>query len=159
GRRLFRGANGRWEDRMTTGRLGCALIGALAAMVAFAPRAHGAETLTICHGGHPFMELSIKNTVTWGKTARDHLHSTTIAYAIFVPKITQLLTTNSPQCDIIWHNDDWGQLWKQYLVTTDDVAGIADVDKQPLDAFWNDDNKLTVVPMVHTVGTFFYRTD
>ena len=38
-------------------------------------------------------------------------------------------------------------------------ARPADVDKQPLDAFWNDDNKLTVVPMVHTVGTFFYRTD
>ena len=29
----------------------------------------------------------------------------------------------------------------------------------PLLAFWNDDKKLTVVPMAHTVGTFFYRTD
>jgi ABC-type glycerol-3-phosphate transport system substrate-binding protein len=26
-------------------------------------------------------------------------------------------------------------------------------------AFWNDDKKLTVVPMAHTVGTFFYRSD
>ena len=26
-------------------------------------------------------------------------------------------------------------------------------------AFWNDEKKLTVVPMAHTVGTFFYRTD
>src|SRR5712691_259635 len=116
---------------MTTGRGigGCVLVGACAATLAlgaFATRAQAAETLTICHGGHPIMESSIKILEKWAKKAGVNINSTTIAYAIYVPKITQLLTTNSPQCDIIWHNDDWGQLWKQYLVTTDDVAGIAD---------------------------------
>jgi hypothetical protein len=72
---------------------------------------------------------------------------------------TQILTTGSTQCDIVWHNDDWGQVWKQYLAPTDDVAGIAEFPREPLDAFWDDGHKLTVVPMVHTVGTFFYRAD
>ena len=63
------------------------------------------------------------------------------------------------QFDIIWHNDDWGQLWKKWLDTTDDVKGIENADKWPLLAFWNHDHKLTVVPMAYTVGTFFYRTD
>ena len=149
---------------MTTGRRigGYALFGAWAATLAlgaFATRAEAAETLNVCHGGHPIMEASIKILEKWAKKFDVNLTSTTIAYAIFVPKITQILTTNSPQCDIVWHNDDWGQIWKQYLVTTDDVPGVADFPKQPLDAFWNDDHKLTVVPMVHTVGTFFYRTD
>ncbi|HEV2977964.1 MAG TPA: ABC transporter substrate-binding protein, partial [Casimicrobiaceae bacterium] len=146
---------------MTQGRkIGGALpvAAAMLALGAFAtPRAQAADTLTICHGGHPIMESNIKIIEKWAKKAGVTIKSDVIAYAIFVPKITQLLTTNSPQCDIIWHNDDWGQLWKQYLVTTDEVAGIGDVDKQPLDAFWNDEHKLTVVPMVHTVGTFFYR--
>ena len=63
------------------------------------------------------------------------------------------------QFDVIWHNDDWGQLWKKWLEPTDDVKGIENADQWPLLAFWNDDKKLTVVPMAHTVGTFFYRTD
>ena len=36
---------------------------------------------------------------------------------------------------------------------------IENADQWPLLAFWNDDKKLTVVPMAHTVGTFFYRSD
>src|SRR6266516_131245 len=81
-------------------------------------KADAAETLNVCHGGHPIMEASIKILDKWAKKFDVNLTSTTVAYAIFVPKITQILTTNSPKCDIIWHNDDWGQLWKQYLVTT-----------------------------------------
>lgn len=123
------------------------------------PAAQAADTLTICHGGHPIMVASQKILDKWAKKEDVSLTTTLIAYDVYVPKVTQMLTTGSPQCDIIWHNDDWGQLWKQYLVTTDDVVGIDTVAKQPLDAFWNDDHKLTVVPMAHTMGTFFYRTD
>src|SRR2546427_10773523 len=101
---------------------GCALFGLLTTMcVTLAMRpTQAAETLNICHGGHPIMESSIKILQKWAKKAGVDIASTTIAYAIYLPKITQILTTNSPQCDIIWHNDDWGQLWKQHLVTTDD---------------------------------------
>ena len=98
-----------------------ARLSALAALLSFvapgARQAQAAETLNVCHGGHPIMEASIKILDKWAKKFDVNLASTTVAYAIFVPKITQILTTNSPQCDIIWHNDDWGQLWKQYLAT------------------------------------------
>ena len=148
----------RWLAVWNSARVGfCAAVLSVAALST--PSARAAETLNVCHGGHPIMEASLKILDKWAKKIDVNLDSTVIAYAIYVPKVSQILTTNSPQCDIIWHNDDWGQLWKQYLVTTDDVAGIDDFPKAPLDAFWNDDHKLTVVPMVHTVGTFFYRTD
>ena len=123
------------------------------------PAAQAADTLTICHGGHPIMVASQKILDRRAKKEDVSLTTTLIAYDVYLPKVTQMLTTGSPQCDLIWHNDDWGQIWKQYLVTTDDVAGIDTVAKQPLDAFWNDDHKLTVVPMAHTMGTFFYRKD
>ena len=135
------------------------LAGTAAAIWAANPSAHAAETLNICHGGHPIMVASQKILDKWAKKAGAGTTTTLIAYDVYVPKVTQMLTSGTPQCDIIWHNDDWGQLWKQYLVTTDDVAGIKEVSKQPLDAFWNDENKLTVVPMAHTVGTLFYRKD
>ena len=84
-----------------------ARFGLWAAAVSFAafsaPSAEAAETLTICHGGHPIMEASIKILDKWAKKIDVSLNSTVIAYAIYVPKVTQLLTTNSPQCDIIWH--------------------------------------------------------
>ena len=137
--------------------LGCISAVLLAASVS-SPAA-AAESLTVCHNGHPIMEASSKILEKWAKTAGLNLTTTTIAYAIYLPKMTQILTTGSTQCDIIWHNDDWGQVWKQYLAPTDDVAGIAEFPREPLDAFWDDGHKLTVVPMVHTVGTFFYRTD
>lgn len=136
---------------------GC--VAAACALTLSAQAGKAAESLNICEGGHPIMEASIKVIEKWAKKEGVAITRTQIAYAIYVPKVTQMLTTGSTECDIIWHNDDWGQLWKQYLVTTDDVPGIGEVLKQPLDAFWNDEHKLTVVPMAHTVGTFFYRTD
>src|SRR6184192_288035 len=127
-----------WRAIRNSAWLGAAIV---SFVVSGAQKADAAEALNVCHGGHPIMEASIKILEKWAKKYDVNVTSTTVAYAIFVPKITQILTTGSPQCDIIWHNDDWGQLWKQYLVTTDDVPGIADFPKQPLDAFWNDDHK------------------
>ncbi len=121
--------------------------------------ARAQETLNVCHGGHPIMVASQKILDKWAKKDGVKLATTLIAYDVYVPKVTQMLTTGSAQCDIIWHNDDWGQLWHQYLTTTDDVVDVNKVSKQALDAFWNDQQKLTAVPMAHTVGTFFYRKD
>jgi ABC-type glycerol-3-phosphate transport system substrate-binding protein len=146
-----------WRPTALARLAACAAVLSCAALGT--QRAHAAETLNICHNGHPIMEASIKIIDKWAKQAGINVTSTPISYTIYLAKMTQILATGSPQCDIVWHNDDWGQIWKQYLVTTDDVSGIGDFPKQPLDAFWNDEHKLTVVPMVHTVGTFFYRTD
>ena len=96
------------------------------------------ETLNVCHGGHPIMVASQKILDKWAKKEGVKLATTLIAYDVYVPKVTQMLTTGSAQCDIIWHNDDWGQLWHQYLTTTDDVVDVNKVSKQALDAFWND---------------------
>jgi ABC-type glycerol-3-phosphate transport system substrate-binding protein len=95
----------------------------------------------------------------WAKAHGVKLTRVAMAYSVFMEKTTATLTSGTDQFDVIWHNDDWGQLWEKYLETTDDVKGIENVDQWPLLAFWNHEHKLTVVPMAHTVGTFFYRTD
>jgi len=108
---------------------------------------------------NPIQDASLDSMETWAKAHGVKLTRVPMAYSVFMEKVTATLTSGTDQFDIIWHNDDWGQLWKKWLDTTDDVKGIENADRWPLLAFWNDEKKLTVVPMAHTVGTFFYRSD
>jgi len=75
--------------------------------------------------------------------------------------MTAFLTSNSDQYDIIWHNDDWGQLWAHLLEPTDDIEGLKYADKWGMGGiiFNNAQGRNTVVPMGHTSSVFFYRTD
>jgi ABC-type glycerol-3-phosphate transport system substrate-binding protein len=50
-------------------------------------------------------------------------------------------------------------MWKKLVETTDDVPGMDTVTKSTLLSFYDDEGKVTVVPMVHTINTFFYRKD
>src|SRR5262249_5180915 len=103
----------------------------------------------------PIQDASLDIMERWAKAHNVKLTRVPMAYSVFMEKVTATLTSGTDQFDVIWHNDDWGQLWKKWLETTDDVKGIENSDKWPLLAFWNDEKKLTVVPMAHTVGTFF----
>ena len=108
---------------------------------------------------NPIQDASLDIMDKWAKANNVKLTRIPMAYSVFMEKVTATLTSGADQFDMIWHNDDWGQLWKKWLETTDDVKGIENADQWPLLAFWNDDKKLTTVPMAHTVGTFFYRKD
>src|SRR5205807_2950365 len=108
---------------------------------------------------NPIQDASLDIMEKWAKAHGVKLTRVAMAYSVFMEKVTATLTSGNDQFDVIWHNDDWGQLWEKWLETTNDVKGIENADQWPLLAFWNHDHKLTVVPMAHTVGTFFYRTD
>jgi len=140
-------------------RPGLALLGAvgLAAGLSFAAQAE--TELKIGYMKHPIHEASAAIMEKWAADHGVKLTKIPMAYSVFQEKVTATLTSGGDQFDIIWHNDDWGQLWKKWVEPTDDVPGMDDVDPHPLSAFYNDDGKVTVVPMAHTVGTFFYRTD
>ena len=108
---------------------------------------------------NPIQDASLDMMEKWAKANNVKLNTHPHGLQRFHEKVTAALTSQADQFDIIWHNDDWGQLWKKWLEPMDDVRGIENLDQWPLLAFWNDDKKLTVVPMAHTVGTFFYRKD
>lgn len=114
----------------------------------------------VCYMSHPVQEASVAMFDKWSKANGVRLVKTPMSYAIFLPKITQMLTSGTyDQCDLIWHNDDWGQIWQKYMVPVDDVEGLDTADKEALTPFINAEGKQTTVPMAHTAGTFFYRTD
>src|SRR5215467_11757108 len=124
-----------------------------------APASAQERELKIGYMKNPIQDASLDMMQKWAKANNVKLTPVPMAYSVFMEKVTATLTSGNDQFDVIWHNDDWGQLWKKWLETTDDVKGIDTADRWPLLAFWNDEKKLTVVPMAHTVGTFFYRSD
>src|SRR2546422_6560206 len=138
----------------------CAASAVCVALSAGAMSAYAQDReLKVGYMKNPIQDASLDIMDKWAKAHGVKLTRVPMAYSVFMEKVTATLTSGADQFDIIWHNDDWGQLWKKWLDTTDDVKGIENSDQWPLLAFWTDDKKLTVVPMAHTVGTFFYRTD
>ncbi len=129
-------------------------------LLAGRPAAAQEKELKVAYMKHPIQDASAEMLEKWGQANGVKIVKIATAYEVFFEKVSASLTSGSDQYDLIWHNDDWGQNWAKWLVTTDDVPNMKVVDRFPVDKiFANADGKDTVVPMVHTVGTFFYRTD
>ena len=146
------------QSMLNTGRQ--ALLAGVTAVALALPTAADAQTeLKIGYMKHPIQDASLDMMEKWAKANNVKFTRVPMAYSVFMEKVTATLTSRGDQFDLIWHNDDWGQLWKKWLEPLDDVKGQETVDQWPLLAFYNDDHKNTTVSMAHTVGTFFYRSD
>src|SRR5215470_7442020 len=136
---------------------------ALAAATAMAvtTAAQEVKELRIGYQPSPIQDASLAMFESWG--AKNGVKITKIpnSYGVYVEKMTASLTSNPDQYDVIWHNDDWGQLWKHLLEPTDDVKGLEFAEKWGMDkiVFGNAQGQNTVVPMGQTFSVFFYRTD
>jgi ABC-type glycerol-3-phosphate transport system substrate-binding protein len=119
------------------------------------------KELRVAYQPNPLQEASIDMMVKWGNANNVKVIKVPNSYGVYVEKMTASLTSGSDQYDVIWHNDDWGQLWAHLLEPLDDVAGLKYADKWSTDPiiFNNKDGKTTVVPMGETLGALFYRTD
>lgn len=135
----------------------CAVSLSLAATSAMAQQ----KELRIAYQPNPLQEASIDMMVKWGAAHNVKIVKIPNSYGVYVEKMTASLTSGADQYDVIWHNDDWGQLWAYLLEPMDDIAALKQVDKWSNDPviFDNKDGKITVVPMGETLGGFFYRTD
>ena len=98
---------------------------------------------------------------TWGAKKGIKIVKVPNSYGVYVEKMTASLTSNSDQYDVIWHNDDWGQLWAHLLEPTDDIDALKYAEKWGMDkvVFGNAQGQNTVVPMGQTFSVFFYRSD
>jgi len=119
------------------------------------------KELRIGYQPNPIQEASIAMMEKWGAKNGVKIIKVPNSYGVYVEKMTAFLTSGSDQYDVIWHNDDWGQLWAHLLEPMNDVAGLKYVDPWGVDPiiFNNSQGQTTVVPMGHTFGVFYYRTD
>ena len=119
------------------------------------------KELRVGYQPNPLQNASLDMMERWGAKHDVKIVKIPNSYGVYVEKMTASLTSGSTQFDIIWHNDDWGQLWAHLLEPMDDVAGLKYVDPWGVEPaiFGNAQGKTTVVPMAHTFPVFFYRTD
>ena len=143
-------------------RLGWVLAGTgMVLLLAGTSGAQAPKELRVGYQPNPIQDASLAMMEKWGAKHGVKITKVPNSYGVYVEKMTASLTSNSDQYDVIWHNDDWGQLWKKLLEPMDDIPGLKYADKWGMDAiiFNNDEGKTTVVPLGHTFGAFFYRTD
>ena len=119
------------------------------------------KELRVGYQPNPIQDASIAMMEKWSAKHGVKITKIPNSYGIYVEKMTAFLTSGSDQYDVIWHNDDWGQLWAHLLEPTDDVDGLKYADPWGMDGiiFNNAQGQNTVVPMGQTFGVFFYRTD
>jgi ABC-type glycerol-3-phosphate transport system substrate-binding protein len=77
----------------------------------------------------PIQDASIAMFETWGAKNGVKITKVPNSYGVYVEKMTASLTSNSDQYDVIWHNDDWGQLWAHLLEPTDDIDALKYAEK------------------------------
>ena len=123
------------------------------------------KKLSIAYMPHPIQEQQLKWMKKWGEQHGVDVRPTPISYEVYVEKLTGSFLARSQEYDVIWHNDDWGQLWGAFLEPVDDVKTIHAMDKKVLidpAMLWpGPDGKkhATAVPLMETLGVFFYRKD
>ena len=130
-----------------------------AALMASVSTAALADKITIGYMVSPIHEESVKMFQKWGDENGVEIVLDAVPYNIFLEKIVSTLASGDDTYDLIWHNDDWGQLWKGLVDPIAEAEILDAAHPYPLEAFVNDDGQNTVAPLAHTVGVFFYRTD
>ena len=132
------------------GVAGTAALGAL-------PAAAQAKTaLTVAYMPHPILN----NQIEWMKRAAPavgvELDAPAIAYVDYVQAMTAQFLGPRNRYQVIWNNDDWGQLFGPFLEPIDDVKQTWAEDRAWM-MRWQ--KKQTAAPVVLTAGVAFYRKD
>src|SRR5690349_9697889 len=96
-------------------------VAAGAMLAAGSPSLAQERELKVGYMKNPIQDASLDMMEKWAKANNVKLTRVPMAYSVFMEKVTATLTSGADQFDLIWHNDDWGQLWEKYLETTDDV--------------------------------------
>ena len=129
------------------------------------PASAQGKKLSIAYMPHPIHEQQLKWMKKWGEMNGVEIKPTPISYEVYVEKLTASFLARSQEYDIIWHNDDWGQLWGAFMEPIDDVKALSLTDTKVLvdpAMLWPGPDKKrhpTAVPMLETLGIFFYRKD
>jgi ABC-type glycerol-3-phosphate transport system substrate-binding protein len=111
---------------------------------------------------HPALDLAFERLQVWAqRTGKARIVLAPISYEVYVEKMSSELLLDRPNAEIIWHNDDWDQLWGPYLEPLDEIDKVvrAKADPNMYSPFWIWEGKLTGMPWVQTLQSMFIRKD
>jgi len=90
------------------------------------------KKLSIAYMPHPIHEQQLKWMKKWGEANGVEIKPTPISYEVYVEKLTASFLAKSQEYDVIWHNDDWGQLWGPFMEPVEDIKALALMDRKVL---------------------------
>src|SRR5258708_12577617 len=105
-------------------------IGLVVSTGLFSAQAQDRE-LKVGYMKNPIQDASLDSMETWAKAHGVKLTRVPMAYSVFMEKVTATLTGGTDQFDIIWHNDDCGQLFKKWLATPHHLTSLHNTDPHP----------------------------
>lgn len=130
-------------------------IASLAASSA-SPTGAQAKALTVAYMPHPIL----LNQLDWMRKGAAQLKididAPAIAYVDYVQAMTAQFLGPRNRYQIIWNNDDWGQLFGPFLEPIDDIRATWAEDRAWMMRY---NGKQTAAPFVLTAGVMFYRKD
>jgi ABC-type glycerol-3-phosphate transport system substrate-binding protein len=136
-----------------------------AVLLVLAGPAAAAGTLSIAYMPHPIHEQQLKWMKKWGAMKGVEIKPIQISSEVYVEKLTASFLAKSRAYDVVWHNDEWGQLWGVFMEPLEDMKVLSLVDRTLLvdkAMLWRQPDgqrAATAVPFSETDGVFFYRKD
>jgi maltose-binding protein MalE len=132
------------------GVAGTAALGALPAA------AQGKTPLTVAYMPHPILNSQIDWMRKGAAQIGVEMDAPAIAYVDYVQAMTAQFLGPRNRYQVIWNNDDWGQLFGPFLDPLDEVKQTWAEDRAWM-MRWS--GKPTAAPAVLTAGVAFYRKD
>jgi len=117
------------------------------------------KQLSIAYQPYPIHLQQIKWAEKWGKEHGIKIIRAPISYEAFVQKVTSSFLTPEAPFDITWHNDDWGEMWQEYLEPIEDIKGFENICPNLYTYVFDYKGHITGMPMVATDAGIHYRKD
>lgn len=115
--------------------------------------------IRVAYQPYPIFEQQIKWMEEWAAERADVvLEPVAVSYEVFVEKMSANFLAPKSEYDIIWVNDDWGQLWANNLEPLD-IEATKKVDRYIVEGVYTREGEDIAIPLVETCGAVFYRKD
>lgn len=142
------------DRRAFLATLGAGLAGAGALGVR--PAGAQPKALTVAYMPHPIQVNQLDWMRKGAAQLRIDIDAPAIAYVDYVQAMTAQFLGPRNRYNVIWNNDDWGQLFGRFLEPIDDVKRTWAEDRAWM---MRHAGKQTAAPFVLTAGVMFYRND
>jgi len=118
-------------------------------------------TLKIGSGPHPVQKQQIEWMEKWAAARPDvDVQIQILSYDIYFAKVSTAIQASKGEYDLVWHNDDWGAAWMNFMEYVDDVKDFEKIAPYLWNLCWKAPNgRSTAVPFVSTAAGMFYRKD
>ena len=131
-------------------------VAGTAALDALPAAAQGKTSLIVAYMPHPILNSQIDWMRKGAAQIGVEMDAPAIAYVDYVQAMTAQFLGPRNRYQVIWNNDDWGQLFGPFLDPLDEVKQTWAEDRAWM-MRWQ--GKPTAAPAVLTAGVAFYRKD